>query len=390
VTPEPTTAALCTAPGRGGIAVITLIGPRAEEILAAVFRPIGDHIDAPRNALQLGYLAADRTAAALDKVIVCRTLRGIEINIHGGPHIARRSLELLASLGVQPHDCNVDPDGTLDAAHADWNNPSIGSELLTVLPEARSALAVVALSSQWSGGLSALTAAGEPPGSDRLRAAADGLKEIRKLLVPAEVVLAGPPNAGKSTLANALVGREVSIVHQTAGTTRDWVREPAVINGVPIWLTDTAGLWDAPEGIDSEAVRRARHCALEADIVILLDPAADADSPGWLDLSSGRPKLLSVITKCDRAADEGSGERIEISAMTGRGLEELKDAIVTATGLGGFDPKLPRAFTTRQADILMRSADAMEAGNPTAARDALDQLLRGPITDTANSGERAT
>ena len=386
MTSEPTTAALCTAPGRGGIAVITLIGPRADEILTAVFRPIGDHKDASELALQLGYLANDRTGAALDKVIVCRTPRGIEINIHGGPHIARRSLELLANLGAQPHNCLADPDGPLDAAHDSWNNPSIGSELLTALPQARSTLVVAALSSQWSGGLSELAAAGKLPGPDQLRAAADGLKDICKLLAPAEVVLAGPPNAGKSTLANALVGREVSIVHQTAGTTRDWVREPAVINGVPIWLTDTAGLWDAPEGIDSEAVRRARHCAMEADIVILLDPDPTADAPAWLDRSPGRPGLMLVTTRCDQSTGKASHERIEISAVTGRGLEALKDAIVTATGLADFDPRTPRAFTTRQADILSCAADAIEAGNPAVARNALDQLLRGPIPEDRFEG----
>ena len=386
MTSEPTTAALCTAPGRGGIAVITLIGPRADEILTAVFRPIGDHKDAPELALQLGYLANDRTGAALDKVIVCRTPRGIEINIHGGPHIARRSLELLANLGAQPHNCDADPHGTLDPAHETWNNPSIGSELLTALPQERSTLVVAALSSQWSGGLSALAAADELPGPDQLRAAAGGLEDIRKLLAPREVVLAGPPNAGKSTLANVLVGREVSIVHQTARTTRDWVREPAVINGIPIWLTDTAGLFDAPKGVDSEAVRRARHCALEADIVILLDPDPAAGVPGWLDRSPGRPILLSVTTKCDQPTGETPRERIEISAVTGRGLDELKDAIVAAAGLGDFDPKTPRAFTARQADILMRVADAIEEGKAPAARDALDQLLRGPITDVRFDG----
>ena len=390
MTPEPTTAALCTAPGRGGIAVITLIGPRAEEILTTVFRPIGKHKNAPRLALQLGYLTDGTTGAALDKVIVCKTRRGIEINIHGGPHIARRSLELLANLGAQPHDCNTDPQGPLDVAHQRWNNPSIGSELLIALPRARSRLVVAALSSQWSGGLSVLAATDELPGPDRLREAAEGLKDICKLLAPVEVVLAGPPNAGKSTLANALVGREVSIVHQQAGTTRDWVREPAVINGVPIWLTDTAGLWDAPEGIDSEAVRRARHRGLEADILVLLDPDADAEVPAWLDRKAGRPKLLSVTTKCDESTGDSSGGRIEISAVTGRGLDALKDAIVTATGLADFDPGAPRAFTTRQADILSLAADAIEARDPGAAADALDQLLRGPIANTANPGASNT
>ena len=374
-----TTAELCTPPGRGGIAVITLAGPRADEILTSIFKPISDHKTAPDNTLQLGRLIDQRTGAALDKVIVCRTPGCIEINIHGGPHIARRLLELLADLGAQPRNCDTPAGEPLNATHEKWNNPSIGVELLTALPQTRSPLAVAALSTQWSGGLSELVAADELPGADQLRTAAAGLKDIDKLLNPVEVVLAGPPNAGKSTLTNALVGREVSIVHKMAGTTRDWVREPAVINGVPIWLTDTAGLWKAPEGIDSEAVRRARHRASQADILILLDPNRAPPDPDWLDNKQKRPTILSVMSKCDQPA-KTSDQQMEISAMTGRGIDELKDAIVVAAGLGGFDPRTPRAFTARQADLLSQAADAVETGDKTAASHALDQLLRGSIS----------
>jgi hypothetical protein len=70
---------------------------------------------------------------------------------------------------------------------------------------------------------------------------------------------------------------------------------------------------------------------------------------------------------------------MEISAMTGRGLEELKSAIAAAAGLDDFDPKTSRAFTARQASILLRAADAVDACDPDAAQDALDELLRGPI-----------
>jgi small GTP-binding protein len=326
----------------------------------------------------LGHITDDRTGTSLDKVIVCRTPRGVEINIHGGPHIARRTLELLSDLGAQPRNCDADPDRSLDPAHEQWNNPSIGAELLEALPRARSMLAAAALSGQWSGGLSELAAC-QSPQADQLRAAADGLRDIDKLLDPVEVVLAGPPNAGKSTLTNALVGREVSIVHETAGTTRDWVREPAVINGVPIWLTDTAGLWDAPKGIDSEAVQRARKCAAEADIVILLDPDGDAAEPDWLGPNHDHSEVLFVTTKCDELTGDAPGQHMEISAMTGRGLEELKSAIAAAAGLDDFDPKTSRAFTARQASILLRAADAVDACDPDAAQDALDELLRGPI-----------
>jgi tRNA modification GTPase len=378
VTQEPTTAALCTAPGRGGIAVVTLIGPRAEEILSEIFTPIGDRKDDPENRLQLGRLADNRTGESLDKVIVCKTACGVEINIHGGPHIARRLMSLLADLGAQPRNPDEQSVDPLCATHPKWNNPAIGAELLTALPQARSMLATAALSAQWSGGLSRLAHADEPSAA-QLRAAAGGLKDIEKLLNPIEVVLAGPPNAGKSTLTNALVGRQVSIVHQTAGTTRDWVREPAVISGVPIWLTDTAGLWKEARGVDSEAVRRAQHCAAQADILILLDPHGAAPGPDWLASNADRPTILSVKSKCDETCDAEPGDCIRISAMTGLGIDNLKAAIVAAAGLDGFEAKTPRAFTARQARCLFAAADAIEAGDPTASQRVIEELLRGPI-----------
>lgn len=378
MTPEPTTAALCTAPGRGGIAVITLIGPRAEEILAEIFNPICARENVPKNALQLGRIVDDRTGDALDKPLVCRTDRGVEINIHGGPHIARRVLELLAAHGAQPRNIDTEPRGPLNATHEKWNNPSIGAELLITLPSARSGLTVAAISSQWSSGLSELIG-GQLPLAEQLRAAADGLKDIEKLLNPIEVVLAGPPNAGKSTLTNVLVGRGVSIVHQMAGTTRDWVREAAIVNGIPIWLTDTAGLWDAPKGIDSEAVRRARHCAAEADILILIDPDGSSVDPDWLGQEQKHPTTLSLRSKCDQPGEPKTDGPIEISAMNGLGIDNLKSAIVTAAGLDQFDPKTPRAFTLRQADLLIRAAGAVDSGDPAAARVLLGELLRGPI-----------
>jgi len=377
VTQEPTTAALCTAPGRGGIAVVTLVGPRAEEILSDIFTPIGDRKDDPQNRLQLGRLADNRTGESLDKVIVCKTPRGVEINIHGGPHIARRLMSLLADLGAQPRSPDDQSADPLCATHAKWNNPAIGAELLTALPQARSMLTTATLSAQWSGGLSELARAHEPS-PDQLRAAAGGLKDIEKLLNPIEVVLAGPPNAGKSTLTNALVGRQVSIVHQTAGTTRDWVREPAVVNGVPIWLTDTAGLWKEARGVDSEAVRRARHRAAEADILILLAPDGAEEEPDWLDSEQKHPTILSARSKCDKESDADSNDHIRISAMTGLGIDNLKAAIVAAAGLNGFDAKTPRAFTARQADCLLAAAQAIEAGDPAASQQAIEELLGGP------------
>jgi len=378
MTASKTTAALHTPPGRGGIAVISLTGPRAGQILEGAFRPSGAHRGAGADALQLGYLVAGggQAAEAIDQAVVCRTPEGVEINIHGGPHVARRTLEVLAGLGAEPR-ADDDAPPALPTRHARWNNPAVGAELLAAMPRCHSELAAAALGSQWSAGLSEL--ASQPaPEAAKLRRAAGDLAVMHRLLEPPEVVLAGPPNAGKSALANALIGREVSIVHDRAGTTRDWVRELAIIRGVPIRVTDTAGLWEAPEGIDAQAVRRARRRAEAADLVLLLGEGQCPSAPEWLH--PGR--LLRVVSKCDLRAfsrgdssDRGAG--LTVSALTGEGLDDLKDAIVEAMGLAGLDPAAPMAFTRRQADLLTRAADALDAGKAGEFQYTIDSLLRG-------------
>lgn len=370
--PPLTFACLHTPPGRGGIAVISLCGPGAAAILQHVFVPRPSHAKGGPGGLQLGHLADG--GQRIDEAIVHQLGDLAEINIHGGPAAAQATLEAL-----QRHGAKVGPAGEgeaaagLGAAHPAWANPAIGAELLAVLPQAPSIQVVAALTQQWSGGISALArrcmqqaSAADAAG---LAAAAQRLAVARRLLSPAEVVLAGPPNAGKSTLANVLAGRAVSIVHDTAGTTRDWVRELALLEGLPVWLTDTAGLWQRPGGpgaaIEREAVNRAMQCVRRADLVVLLGEVDDRDL--------GHAPVLRVHAKCDVAPAPAGA--LAICAHTGEGLAQLKREILLRLGLADFDPAVPMAFTGRQAKLLSSAAAAIEAGKLDAARASLGELL---------------
>jgi len=343
-------------------------GPDAERILSQAFRPLSSHAHAGEGVLQLGRIVAD--GEVIDEAVISRRGQTVEINIHGGSLPAKRAMELLTRLGATACPAHPAAPETFQPAHPKWNNPAIGAEMLEVLPLAKSAFVAASVTNQWSAGVSELARSGDDPVA--LRSAAGALCRMRRLLHPAEVVIAGAPNVGKSTLANALVGRRVSIVHSRAGTTRDWVRQLAILDGVPVWLTDTAGLWDAPDAIDAEAVRRAIGRLREADLVLLTGSAQPSDEPKWC---AGKP-VLRVAARCD-LSDAYAGADVAVSAHTGEGLAKLRGAILAKLDLGGLHATAPMAFTDRQADLLFRGADALERGDHAAAREALRRLLEG-------------
>ena len=373
---EKTTASLQTPPGKGGIALISLCGPDTTKILQRIFQPRknGATLPAP-DELQLGFLMDGNER--LDEVIISLTPETAEINIHGGSGIAHRAMKLLAECGVEvstPHSASF------HNAHPRWNNPVIGAEMLDTLATSRSLKVVQAVSLQWSDGLSRIAGKildNPQDGSTRseeLRAASDGFATMQKLLNPMEVVLAGPPNTGKSTLANAIVARPVSIVHDHAGTTRDWIREQAIIRGIPIWCTDTAGLWTTDHVIDAEAVRRAWDKIEQADLVVLVSTGDPIELPKRIHTKN----ILHVETKSDIRTPSDkpiSSGAMRISALMGVGMETLGKEILKSLGLDNFDPTVPRAFTSRQVKLLNITADTIDAGDYVQAKAHLRELL---------------
>ncbi len=180
-----------------------------------------------------------------------------------------------------------------------------------------------------------------------------------------QVVLAGAPNAGKSSLLNALSQRDAAIVSQLPGTTRDAIEVHLDLAGYPVTLIDTAGLREAGGEVEREGIRRTLQRAVEADLIVWL---VDGVAPQWEppeELIAGEHAILTVFNKADLAAPDETSDAIAISAKTGEGLDALIDAL-TARAAGLMEAGEP-ALVTR----------ARQRRELEAARDALKAFLGG-------------
>ena len=245
---------------------------------------------------------------------------------------------------------------------------------------------------------------------ERAAAIAGSLRDLaatartgRLLRDGALVVLSGPPNAGKSTLFNRLLGERRAIVAPEAGTTRDSLEETLLLGGIPVRLVDTAGLREVGSAVEREGVERARELAARADLVLALRPADEAPDDCALARPSG-PKTLFVATKEDLLADDRATTRprdhetrgavppLRVSAVTGEGISELEEAILAALGTDPAAGEGGVAVSERHAALLREAAASVDAaraifkdGAESAAVPAADRLR-----DAAESLARIT
>jgi tRNA modification GTPase len=184
----------------------------------------------------------------------------------------------------------------------------------------------------------------------------------------------GPPNAGKSSLINALAKRDVAIVSETAGTTRDIIEVRMNIGGYAVIVADTAGLREAIDSVESEGVRRALARAEQSHVVLLL---LDGSEPGFPPVSGFMLENADILVwnKADLARTERPG--IKLSLVTGEGLEELLKVIETKVAerldLPGSAPVLTRA---RHRHALEQAAAALERGWSAAEPELFAEDLR--------------
>ncbi len=322
------------------IATIAVHGPSAVKVVARLVK----HNQPLHDAFQIGRIRyglwnapnsdsdSDSTNSdeAAEQVVVCRTdQETIEIHCHGGNAVCQMILEDLVTAGCK------------SVTAADFpmeQNCEFKREAAIDLQKAKTDRTAAILLDQLHGALSDAIANIE----ERLRihgevAVRAEVEELLRwsdlglhLVKPWKVVLAGPPNAGKSSLMNAIVGSARAIVHSEPGTTRDWIETLTAVDGWPIALTDTAGLRASSDAIENEGIRRARERIAEADLVIFVVDA----TVGWtetheqLKASTVGKKSMIVWNKIDLS--EGlvnPTDAIITSASEGRGIDQLLVAI---------------------------------------------------------------
>ncbi|HEU5132518.1 MAG TPA: tRNA uridine-5-carboxymethylaminomethyl(34) synthesis GTPase MnmE, partial [Pyrinomonadaceae bacterium] len=184
----------------------------------------------------------------------------------------------------------------------------------------------------------------------------------------ARVTISGRPNVGKSSLFNGLVAHERAIVTEIPGTTRDTLSEAIDLGGVPVILTDTAGVRETSDDIETLGIERTHRALSDADLVLVVLDGSDEVGPSDRDLLShtAESRRLVVMNKCDlpsfRGADSclGVGQTINVSARTGEGLDSLRQAILESLNSAGIEDQGLLITNVRHYDLLCRTKQEVE------------------------------
>ena len=406
-----TIAAIATAKGEGGIAIVRVSGDRALAILKKAFRPARAKASFRPAQMLYGY-AVDARGRDIDEVMAVwfksphsYTRQDVcEIHTHGGIS-AETVLERVIQLGARPAEKGeftyrafLNGRLSLDRAEAVMSLISASSE-----QAARSSLR------QLKGGASAkigllkqelmelitlIDAAADFPEeideevtnkrvrsqakkiSDELKRCAD--KNYARIVSGGvSVVIAGKPNVGKSSIMNRLLGADRAIVTDIAGTTRDVINETVSINGIRVTVSDTAGIRESEDRIEKIGIDLAENKIDEADIVILVLDASGEETREDAALLQKRDARFIVVANKDDVRQRDIPGAFKVSARTGEGMEALKEKIFEMASPGEDDDKL---LNLRHIDAALNAAKALDRMLESDEDTYLD-LLREDLTE---------
>ena len=390
-----TIAAVATAPGRGGVGIVRVSGPHAPKIAVAM---TGKRL-APRNAVYCGF--RDLDGAALDRGIAIRfegpeSFTGedvLELQGHGGPVVLDMLLERVLSLGARrahPGEFTQRAfvNGKLDLAQAEAVLDLVNSATRQAARGASRSLAGE-FSKQVHGIAGELLklrvfceSAIDFPDEDidflsesdvgarldavrqRLSVLRAGARQGRLLKDGLNVVIAGAPNVGKSSLLNRLSGEDRAIVTSVPGTTRDILDADFDLDGMPVRVVDTAGLRNTADAVEAEGVNRARRAMAKADLVLWVmdDRGAPSGECPQVEADTGAASIVAR-NKADlsgRPTGRLAPGVVRICALSGEGVDalatEIKHAAGYRAGEGGFTARARHLDALAAADAALATA----------------------------------
>ncbi len=420
---DDTIAALATPIGEGGIAVVRVSGPRALAIVDRIFRPAGVRNKKPSEAeshtVHYGHIFWE--GRVVDEVLITVLLSPrtftredtVEISCHGGALTSKLTLETTLAAGArlaQPGEFTQRAflNGRLDLTQA---------EAVADIIHARTELSLKAANEQLAGKLSKRVEALREdlmlvmahveahidfPDEDiapdtqnqlliKLRKGALFVDELLKTAREGRILrngvrcaIIGRPNAGKSSLLNQLLGHDRAIVSETEGTTRDTIEETASVRGIPIIFVDTAGIRESKDAIETEGIRRSRNAVDQSEIVLhIIDASAELHPMdiGFLEEFKSKKRILA-LNKVDlpqrvsKASLQTQDKTIDISAVTGSGLEELKDQLSAMIWEGQVQSEnLEIAISARHQTALMRAGEGLQRSEQALSMDESLELV---------------
>jgi len=377
----PTTAAVLTPPARGAIATVSVQGPEAVPLGERFFTSLGKLplSQASVGRILVGHWQAEGESVGEELVVAKLAEDLVEIHCHGGVVASQRILKHLASAG-----CQIE---SWQARTASQPTDAIIAEAKLELPQAVTTQAALHLLDQANGALSReITTIGELLQQANFEIAEQRIAHLlslasfgKHLTRPWLIVIAGPPNVGKSSLLNKIVGYDRAIVLDMPGTTRDVLHATTALDGWPVQFSDTAGIRASDDAIEQAGIAKAKAALKTADLAIVMHDATDL-KPDQLDQSLRElPSALHVVNKIDLAAGirlPESREMLSTSAVTGQGVPELISSIVSH-----LIPRVPLAhqglpFTDRQVDGLRQLHQQVSRRQTSDALQSIQTLLK--------------